>query len=181
MKTRPKRPRIHRFNLCAFTLIEIMVVAVLVGLLSAIALPNFVRTRTTARTDTCINNLRAIEYAIEQWALEANKDGSAAVEFSDISPYLKRATICPAGGTTFANSYLVSLVSEQPVCQKVPLAHLLPGQEVVTTTPSPSQGGGGPAPTGPSGNGNGNGNGGGNGNSGQGNGAGGGKGHKSKP
>src|SRR5438552_13025659 len=93
-----------------FTLIEIMIVVLLIGLLLAIAIPNFIRNRNSAQTNICINNLRAIDYAIQQWALEERRQTQASVEFTDISAYLKSSVLCPAGGTTFANSYAISVV-----------------------------------------------------------------------
>ncbi len=53
-----------------FTLVEIMIVVAIIGLLAAIAIPNFLRARSTAQQNACINNLRQIDAAIQQWALE---------------------------------------------------------------------------------------------------------------
>src|SRR5207244_2917378 len=108
-----------------FTLVEIMIVVAIIGLLAAIAIPNFIKARTTSQMNACINNLRQIDGAIQQWALEQKKDAAAKVAFSDISSYLKNAVICPSGGTTFGDSYTVVDVSTKPVCQKVPATHLL--------------------------------------------------------
>src|SRR6267378_163339 len=88
-----------------FTLVEVMIVAALIGLLAAIAVPSFVRSRSAAHRSTCINNLKQIDSAIQQWATEYKKPQSAPVDFSDISPYLKGAIVCPSGGTTFSDSY----------------------------------------------------------------------------
>ena len=76
--------------------------------------------------NACINNLRQIDGAIQQWALEQKKDPAATVAFTDISPYLKNSVICPSGGTTFANSYTISDVATKPVCKKVAATHVLP-------------------------------------------------------
>src|ERR1041384_4419107 len=88
-----------------FTLVEIMIVVAIIGLLAAIAIPNFIKARTTSQMNACINNLRQIDGAIQQWALENKKDTAATVAFSDVSSYMKNAVTCPSGGTTFANSY----------------------------------------------------------------------------
>ena len=116
-----------------FTLVEIMIVVAIIGLLAAIAIPNFIRARTTAQKNACINNLRQIDGAIQQWALENKKGPNDGVAFTDISTYLKNSVICPAGGTTFGDSYTVKDVATKPLCQKVagsgpndPTAHQLP-------------------------------------------------------
>ncbi len=53
-----------------FTLVEIMIVVAIIGLLAAIAIPNFVKARATSQANACINNLRQIDGAAQQWALE---------------------------------------------------------------------------------------------------------------
>jgi prepilin-type N-terminal cleavage/methylation domain-containing protein len=114
-----------------FTLVEIMIVVAIIGLLAAIAIPNFVRARTTAQMNACINNLRQIDGAKQQWALE-NKAGQAAVPAAtDIQPYLGRGTggtlpKCPADSSqTFATSYSVNSLQAVPVCRIVTSSHIL--------------------------------------------------------
>ncbi len=111
-----------------FTLIEIMIVVVLIGLLSTIALPNWVRARTNSQTTTCINNLRQVDAAKQQWALETKQATNAVPIFSDLTPYLKSVFVCPAGGNgaSFANSYTINDVGTKPACQISPTTHLLP-------------------------------------------------------
>src|SRR5690242_18727938 len=109
-----------------FTLVEIMIVVAIIGLLAAIAIPNFVRARTTSQMNACINNLRQIDGAIQEWALEQKKDTTATVAETDVTPFLKNSVVCPSGGTTFANSYTIVDVATQPVCKKVAATHKLP-------------------------------------------------------
>jgi prepilin-type N-terminal cleavage/methylation domain-containing protein len=110
-----------------FTLVEIMIVVALVGLLAGIAAPNIVRARTRSQVNACINNLRQIDDASQQWGLENLQPASATVSFTDIAPYLKSAIVCPAGGgTTFGASYTLTTISNKPVCKVVPAVHILP-------------------------------------------------------
>lgn len=95
-----------------FTLVEIMIVVAIIGLLAAIAIPSFVRARTTSQTNACVNNLRQIDGAKDQWAIENNKVDTDAVTDADISPYIKGGIpSCPASGT-----YAVTTVAADPTC-----------------------------------------------------------------
>jgi prepilin-type N-terminal cleavage/methylation domain-containing protein len=88
-----------------FTLVEIMIVVAIIGLLAAIAIPNFIKARATSQQNACINNLRQIDAAINEWALEAGKsNGSAIGGVATISAYIKlnsNSSVpgCPANGT----------------------------------------------------------------------------------
>jgi prepilin-type N-terminal cleavage/methylation domain-containing protein len=111
-----------------FTLVEIMIVVAIIGLLAAIAIPNFVRARTTSQMNACINNLRQIDGAKQQWALETKQSTDATPAITDISVYLRNSVLCPAAGsvTTFVGSYTMGAVSVKPVCVILPLTHKLP-------------------------------------------------------
>ena len=111
-----------------FTLVEIMIVVAIIGLLAAIAIPNFIKARATSQTNACINNLRQIDGAIQQWALENNKSGTDSVGSASVTPYLGRGTAgqfptCPAGG-----AYTLTTVAAKPTCSKSTLTppHQLP-------------------------------------------------------
>jgi len=108
-----------------FTLVEIMIVVSLIGMLAAISIPNFLKARYTSQRTVCINNLRQISSASQQWALEMKKDATSPITAADVLPYMKASVVCPAGGTTFGDSYTVTTVAENPTCQQSPLTHQL--------------------------------------------------------
>jgi prepilin-type N-terminal cleavage/methylation domain-containing protein len=98
-----------------FTLVEIMIVVAIIGLLAAIAIPNFVKARASSQANACINNLRMIDAACSQFALEQGKtSGSAITMNTDLTPYIKLTPTgnipgCPANG-----SYAVGNVGDNP-------------------------------------------------------------------
>jgi prepilin-type N-terminal cleavage/methylation domain-containing protein len=105
-----------------FTLVEIMIVVAIIGLLAAIAIPNFVRARTTSQTNACINNLRQIDGAKQQWALENKVAATATPLGTDIQPYMGRGSAgglptCPAdSGKSFVTSYSIKDCQTPPAC-----------------------------------------------------------------
>jgi prepilin-type N-terminal cleavage/methylation domain-containing protein len=117
-----------------FTLVEIMIVVAIIGLLAAIAIPNFVKARTTSQQNACINNLRLVDAAKQQWALEQRKQttDTPAASGTDLQPYLGRGATgelptCPVDPqNTFPTSYTVNNVGTSPTCNIVPSAHILP-------------------------------------------------------
>jgi prepilin-type N-terminal cleavage/methylation domain-containing protein len=113
-----------------FTLVEIMIVVAIIGLLAAIAIPNFVKARATSQANACINNLRQIDSASQQFAMEAHKKTGDSITFpDDLTPYIKMNAAgsvppCPAGGT-----YSCATVGTPPSCDlsnTVTPPHVLP-------------------------------------------------------
>lgn len=85
---------------------EIMIVVAIIGLLAAIAIPNFVKARTQSQANACVNNLRQIDSAKQQWALEFKKAQSASPSSTDVTPYIGRGAngtypTCPVAGGTY--------------------------------------------------------------------------------
>ena len=109
----------------SFTLVEIMIVVAIIGLLAAIAIPSFVNARNTSRKNACINNLRQIDGAKEQWALANNAaTGNSTVDFAAIvgaAGYIKSSPVCAAGG-----AYTIGAIGTNPSCSQSANGHVLP-------------------------------------------------------
>jgi len=77
----------------AFTLVEIMIVVAIIALLASIAVPNFLRARKRSQATRILEDLRIIDSAIDQYAIENNKSGGATVSWTDIQVYLKKGSV----------------------------------------------------------------------------------------
>ena len=116
-------------NRKGFTLVEIMIVVAIIGLLAAIAIPNFVRARARAQANACIANLKQVEGAIQVWAIDtgAAADANAPTVAELVTQNYLRAPepTCPLGG-----SYTTGKVDGRPTCPNAATtdpAHVLPG------------------------------------------------------
>jgi prepilin-type N-terminal cleavage/methylation domain-containing protein len=96
-----------------FTLVEIMIVVAIIGLLAAIAIPNFVRARESAQLNSIANNLRILEGAKEQWALENKMSTTDAVNTANLTGFLKNNTIIQIVGETYASGTVGDLITAQ--------------------------------------------------------------------
>jgi prepilin-type N-terminal cleavage/methylation domain-containing protein len=109
-----------------FTLVEIMIVVAIIGLLAAIAIPNFVTARQNSQTNACINNLRQIDGAKQQWALENGEKSTDTPGATDLQVYLGRGTAgsvtnvaCPLAPTLAlgaSGGYTINAVGTPPAC-----------------------------------------------------------------
>ena len=95
-----------------FTLVEIMIVVAIIGLLAAIAIPNFVKARESAQKNACIANLKQIEGAKVLWALDGGT-GTPTVDANLVSDYIKKAPMCPADSTA---AYTANDLDTDPAC-----------------------------------------------------------------
>jgi prepilin-type N-terminal cleavage/methylation domain-containing protein len=115
-----------------FTLVEIMIVVAIIGLLAAIAIPNLTRARTTSQTNLCIDNLRMLDAAKQQWALEHGEVATATPQASDVQPYLGRGSgilptcpLDPNAPPTFTTSYTLGNCQTTPICLISSATHVL--------------------------------------------------------
>ena len=108
----------------AFTLVEIMIVVAIIGLLAAIAIPNFIKAREASQKNACIANMKQIDGAKNTWALENKKQTSDTPVSGDLygaTLYIRDTPGCPAGG-----SYVIGNVGARPTCSfNTTLGHTL--------------------------------------------------------
>lgn len=84
-----------------------MIVVAIIGLLAAIAIPNFVKARTASQRNACIANMKQIDGAISTWALEQKKNNGATVVYLDLfgnTSYIRVQPFCPAGSVAYVTT-----------------------------------------------------------------------------
>jgi prepilin-type N-terminal cleavage/methylation domain-containing protein len=114
--------QINKSRKSGFTLVEIMIVVAIIGLLAAIAIPNFVKARTASQKSACIANLKQIDGAKATWALETKKTASATPGTTDLfgsTNYIAVEPSCPASGSV----YTMTAVDTKTACPTLPAEH----------------------------------------------------------
>ncbi len=107
-------------NRGGFTLVEIMIVVAIIALLAAIAVPGFLRARKRSQASKIINDLRLIDAAVDQYAIETNKSTGSGVLVKDWTTYIKSGTaLYNTGNDLFGRTYGAQTVDMLP---KVPTA-----------------------------------------------------------
>ena len=96
-------------KLYGFTMVEVMIVVAIIGILVTLGVPGFIRSRDKARRDTCVNNLRMIENAADQYRIDNNLTITTNTQITwlwpststakDVSSYINKQLFCPAKGT----------------------------------------------------------------------------------
>ena len=127
-----------------FTLVEIMIVVAIIGLLAAIAIPSFMKARTTSQQNACINNLRQIESAKDQYAIENGRTNGAEIAATEAAiwsnlvgaatAYIKTYPACPASSDANAKGtierttadYTANVIGTDPACAVLATTHALP-------------------------------------------------------
>jgi len=117
----------HSSGRKAFTLVEIMIVVAIIALLAAIAVPGFVRSRKRSQAAKILNDLRLIDAAIDQYAIETSKKGGDPVAVTDWTNYLKKNTnLFVTGQDLFGDDYGPQTVDRLPTVPAVAKANLAP-------------------------------------------------------
>ena len=104
-----------------------MIVVLIIGILLAIAVPNFVRARESSRAKSCIANLKQIDSAKQQWAMDNKKTGTDSPASSDLAgsgKYMKSFPTCPSDNS----AYTIGDIDTHPSCANSSgaFAHVLP-------------------------------------------------------
>ena len=115
-----------------FTLVEIMIVVAIIALLAAIAVPGFLRARKRSQASRILNDLRLIDSAVDQYAIETNKQSGTAVAVTDWTNYLKKGSVLyNTGADLFSQSYNAQTVDSLP---RVPATTKTALSDVVDTS-----------------------------------------------
>ena len=104
---RCKRPRAELRKRAGFTLIEMMIVVAIISLLATISIPNYLRSRKRSQATQVLEDLRILDSAIDQYAIETNKSGGSPAAWADVQNYMKTGTrlYTSGGNDVLGNSF----------------------------------------------------------------------------
>jgi len=94
----------HSRSASAFTLVEVMIVVSIIGLLAAVSIPNYVKTREVSHRRACMSNLKQLEGAVQNWALETRQNSGTPINSDALfgpTNYIRRIIVCPANGSPY--------------------------------------------------------------------------------
>src|SRR3979490_629091 len=112
-------------NQKGFTLVEIMIVVAIIALLAAIAVPGFLRARKRSQASRILNDLRIIDSAVDQYAIETNRTTGATVAVTDWTNYLKKGSLLyNSGNSILGTAYGPQVVDTIPQVKTADLAVL---------------------------------------------------------
>lgn len=104
-----------KYSRKGFTLVEIMIVVAIIALLAAIAVPNFLRARKRSQATRILEDLRVLDGATDQYAIDNGKTTTSNAAFSDLQNYLKTGTVLYASGEdVFGDSYGPTFTVDTP-------------------------------------------------------------------
>ena len=106
-----------------FTLVEIMIVVAIIGLLVAIAVPGFMKARSTTLQNMCIEGLRMVDHSAQQYAMDKGLSDGDAIAADVLAPYMKDGKMPTCKGTAIAQP---ANVGDKPVCPNTIAGHVLP-------------------------------------------------------
>lgn len=114
--------RRSRHGEAALSLVEILCIVGILGMVAAIAVPSLIRSRDKAQRAGCIENLKQINSAQQQWVFEKKPAADAKIKKKDLLPYFKSGEfpVCPSGG-----SYQLGVPDEKPACSLAKEGHQL--------------------------------------------------------
>ena len=99
-----------------FTLVEIMIVVAIIALLAAIAVPNFLRSRKRSQATQVLEDLRILDGAVDQYAIENSKGASVTPSFPDVQKYIKNGTrlYTSTGNDILGNPFIINAIDTAP-------------------------------------------------------------------